>query len=84
MDEIPIQELDIENYGEEDLEQLFYTCSEKIKTLNSMTNENKLYLYKYYKQATIGNINIKLKIMFIIKFIGLLKMKEDIKFSNII
>lgn len=59
MEEISIQELDIENYGEEDLVQLFYTCTEKIKTLNSITNENKLYLYKYYKQVTIGNINIK-------------------------
>jgi len=29
----------------------------EVKTLKNITNENKLYLYKYYKQSTIGDIN---------------------------
>jgi diazepam-binding inhibitor (GABA receptor modulator, acyl-CoA-binding protein) len=31
----------------------------EVKTLESISDENKLYLYKYYKQATIGDINIE-------------------------
>lgn len=58
MEEIPLNDPDVENYGEEELIQLFKTCSEKVKSLNYMSNDNKLYLYKYYKQATIGNVNI--------------------------
>jgi diazepam-binding inhibitor (GABA receptor modulating acyl-CoA-binding protein) len=41
------------------MEDSFLEMSEKIKLLDSMSNENKLYLYKYYKQATIGDINIE-------------------------
>ncbi len=60
MDEIPIDnlEIDIENYGENEIPNIFYTMSEKVKLLKTMSNENKLYLYKYYKQSTQGNINI--------------------------
>ena len=31
---------------------------EEIKKIENVSNDNKLILYKYYKQATIGNINI--------------------------
>jgi len=31
----------------------------EVKTLESISDESKLYLYKYYKQATIGDINIE-------------------------
>jgi diazepam-binding inhibitor (GABA receptor modulating acyl-CoA-binding protein) len=30
----------------------------EVKTLKSITDDNKLFLYKYYKQSTIGDINI--------------------------
>ena len=59
MEEISINDPDIENYGEDELVLLFNTYCNQIKTLDSMSNENKLYLYKYYKQSTIGNINIE-------------------------
>ena len=42
-----------------ELEKLFLKKSEEIKKAKSMTDEDKLFLYKYYKQSTIGNINIK-------------------------
>ena len=50
MEEISINDPDIENYGEDELVLLFNTYCNQIKTLDSMSNENKLYLYKYYKQ----------------------------------
>ena len=52
-----------ENYlnklNSDDLENLFNKQSDEIKKVNSITNDNMLYLYKYYKQVTVGNINIK-------------------------
>jgi len=47
---------DLEKYN---LEELFELCSNFIKkNIDNVENKDKLYLYKYYKQATIGNINI--------------------------
>ena len=43
----------------EELQKLFERQSEEIKSIESMSNDDKLYLYKYYKQSTIGNINIE-------------------------
>ncbi len=43
----------------EELQKLFERQSEEIKRIESMSNDDKLYLYKYYKQSTIGNINIE-------------------------
>jgi len=37
------------------VEKEFKDYSEKIKTLNNVSNENKLYLYSHYKQAIFGN-----------------------------
>lgn len=50
--------LDLNNISKDEIEKLFHIQSENVKKLNSASNENKLYLYKYYKQATVGNINI--------------------------
>ena len=52
----------------EELQQLFERQSEEIKRIESMSNDDKLYLYKYYKQSTIGNINIEVPSYF--DFIG--------------
>ena len=49
---------DLDQLTSEELEKLFYERSESIKELEDVSDEDKLYLYKYYKQATIGNINI--------------------------
>ena len=43
----------------EDLKELFFKQSEDIKNAEAMSDNDKLYLYKYYKQATVGNINIE-------------------------
>lgn len=50
---------DLNNLNLVELEKLFLKKSEEIKKTKSMTDEDKLFLYKYYKQATIGNINIQ-------------------------
>ena len=42
----------------DDLNKLFTIQSENILNAKEVSNEDKLYLYKYYKQATVGNINI--------------------------
>ena len=52
----------------EELQKLFERQSEEIKSIESMSNDDKLYLYKYYKQSTIGNINIEVPSYF--DFIG--------------
>jgi diazepam-binding inhibitor (GABA receptor modulator, acyl-CoA-binding protein) len=52
----------------EELQKLFERQSEEIKSIESMSNDDKLYLYKYYKQSTIGNINIEIPSFF--DFIG--------------
>jgi diazepam-binding inhibitor (GABA receptor modulating acyl-CoA-binding protein) len=39
------------------IEAIFNEKVIEVKTLKSITDENKLYLYKYYKQSTIGDIN---------------------------
>ena len=39
------------------MEQTFYNKAEQVKQLKSCSDENKLYLYKYYKQATVGDNN---------------------------
>lgn len=49
----------LSNIGLDDLEKLFFEKSEEIKQVEDISDEDKLFLYKYYKQATIGNINIK-------------------------
>lgn len=43
----------------EEIEKLFQKQSENVKNAESVSDEDKLYLYKYYKQATVGNINIE-------------------------
>jgi len=43
----------------EELERKFNKYISKVKKLETVTNENKLYLYANYKQALIGNINIE-------------------------
>ena len=47
------------NLDTKDLEILFNEKSETIKQKESISDEDKLFLYKYYKQSTIGNINIE-------------------------
>ena len=37
------------------MESTFYNKAEQVKQLQSCSDENKLYLYKYYKQATAGD-----------------------------
>ena len=43
----------------EELEQKFNKYISKVKKLETVSNDNKLYLYANYKQALIGNINIE-------------------------
>ena len=38
---------------------MFIKKSELIKQKDNLSDEDKLFLYKYYKQATIGDINIE-------------------------
>ena len=38
-----------------DLENNFEQKAEEVKSLPKMSDDDKLYLYKYYKQATQGN-----------------------------
>jgi len=45
--------------SKEKLEELFLLQTEEVKKAEKASDDDKLYLYKYYKQATIGNINIK-------------------------
>ena len=49
---------DINDLENNNLEELFELCVKEIKNIDNVENKDKLYLYKYYKQATIGNINI--------------------------
>lgn len=49
---------DLDQLTNEDLKTLFNECSESIKDVENVSDEDKLYLYQYYKQATVGNINI--------------------------
>tara|TARA_Y200000002_G_C22647817_1_gene649946 strand:+ start:454 stop:732 length:279 start_codon:yes stop_codon:yes gene_type:complete len=48
----------LDELSKEEIEKLFITQSENVKNAKSVSDEDKLYLYKYYKQATVGNINI--------------------------
>lgn len=41
-----------------DLKVIFNDNIEKVKELKNISDDDKLYLYKYYKQATIGDVNI--------------------------
>ena len=41
-----------------DLNKQFENAIESLKKLDSVSNDNKLSLYGYYKQATVGTINI--------------------------
>ena len=50
---------DLLNLDTKDLEILFIKKSELIKQKDNLSDEDKLFLYKYYKQATIGDINIQ-------------------------
>tara|TARA_B100001093_G_C26504663_1_gene874831 strand:- start:295 stop:576 length:282 start_codon:yes stop_codon:yes gene_type:complete len=50
---------DLLNLDTKDLEILFNKKSELIKQKDTLSDEDKLFLYKYYKQATIGDINIE-------------------------
>ena len=44
----------------EELEKSFKEYSEKVKSLDNVNNEDKLFLYSYYKQSLFGdNINPK-------------------------
>jgi diazepam-binding inhibitor (GABA receptor modulating acyl-CoA-binding protein) len=45
--------------SENELERKFNKYISKVKKLDSVSNEDKLYLYSNYKQALIGNINIE-------------------------
>ena len=40
------------------IEEEFQKAIEKIKKIDKLSDDNKLKLYGYYKQATIGIINI--------------------------
>lgn len=51
-------EVNLNELSKEDLKILFEKQSEEVKNANSASDDDKLYLYKYYKQATIGNVNI--------------------------
>ena len=51
-------EVDLNELSKQDLKNLFEKQSEEVKNANSASDDDKLYLYKYYKQATIGNVNI--------------------------
>lgn len=39
------------------LENDFLQKAEEVKSLTEMSDDDKLYLYKYYKQATMGDNN---------------------------
>ena len=49
---------DINDLEKNNIKELFELCIAEIKNATHMSNDDKLYLYKYYKQATIGDINI--------------------------
>ena len=51
-------EVNLNELSKEELKNLFEKQSEEVKNANSASDDDKLYLYKYYKQATIGNVNI--------------------------
>ena len=40
------------------LEEDFLKSAEDVKNAKSATDEEKLELYKYYKQSTVGDVNI--------------------------
>ncbi len=46
------------------IEKKFKKYSEKIKTLESMSDLNKLFLYAHYKQAIIGDNNLNKPFIF--------------------
>jgi|TARA_Y100000813_G_C24093902_1_gene319520 diazepam-binding inhibitor (GABA receptor modulating acyl-CoA-binding protein) len=50
---------DLINLNFEELEKLFLEKSVTIKQKESISNDDKSFLYKYYKQATVGDINIQ-------------------------
>ena len=50
---------DLNELSSEELEKLFLKQSEEVKKAKSASDEEKLYLYKYFKQATVGDINIE-------------------------
>mgnify|MGYP001171926430 CR=1 FL=1 len=50
---------DLDQLTNEELEKLFLQQSEEVKKAKSASDEEKLYLYKYFKQATVGDINIE-------------------------
>ena len=66
MDEIV--NTDINDLEKNNIKELFELCIAEIKNATHMSNDDKLYLYKYYKQSTIGNINIEIPSFF--DFIG--------------
>ena len=45
--------------SENELERKFNKYISKVKKLENISNEDKLYLYANYKQSLIGNINIE-------------------------
>ena len=47
----------LDELSKEEIQKLFKTQSENVKNAKSASDEDKLYLYKYYKQATEGDIN---------------------------
>ena len=49
----------LDELSKEEIQKLFKIQSENVKNAESASDEDKLYLYKYYKQATVGNINIE-------------------------
>lgn len=53
-----MSQLDLDKLTKQELKLLFEKQSEEVKNAKSASDEDKLYLYKYYKQATIGNVNI--------------------------
>ena len=40
-----------------DLDKQFQEAADSVNTLRELSNDEKLTLYGYYKQATIGNVN---------------------------
>ena len=50
---------DLDQLSSEELEKLFLQQSEEVKKAKSASDEDKLYLYKYYKQSTVGDVNIE-------------------------
>jgi diazepam-binding inhibitor (GABA receptor modulating acyl-CoA-binding protein) len=45
--------------SQDELERKFNKYISKVKKLENISNEDKLYLYANYKQSLIGNINIE-------------------------